>query len=93
MASSVRDTESLIMRTIYEYHPSLRGRGILLDACLSEDRSQYTIEGGDVLVLSEDVLLIGVSERTTPLAIDRLIDAYYNARLTDGIDRPFDVFA
>jgi arginine deiminase len=92
MASSVRDTESLIMRTIYEYHPSLRGRGILLDACLSEDRSRFTIEGGDVLVLSEDVLLIGISERTTPLAVDRLIDAYYNARLQDGIDRPFDVF-
>lgn len=92
MASSVRDTESLIMRTIYEYHPSLRGRGILLDACLADDRSRFTIEGGDVLVLSEDVLLIGVSERTTPLAVDRLIDSYYNARLADGVERPFDVF-
>ncbi|MEY4064329.1 MAG: hypothetical protein RIR26_537 [Pseudomonadota bacterium] len=92
MASSVRDTESLIMRTIYEYHPSLRGRGILLDACLSDDRSKFTIEGGDVLVLSEDVLLIGISERTTPVAVDRLIDAYYNARVQDGNDRPFDVF-
>jgi arginine deiminase len=92
MASAVRDTESLIMRSIYEYHPSLRGRGILLDACLSDDRSQLTIEGGDVLVLSEDVLLIGLSERTTPTAVDKLIDAYYNARLEDGIDRPFDVF-
>lgn len=92
MASSVRDTESLIMRTIYEYHPSLRGRGILLDACMSDDRSKVTIEGGDVLVLSEDVLLIGISERTTPAAIDRLIDSYYNARIEDGISRPFDIF-
>ncbi|MEY3901893.1 MAG: hypothetical protein RL189_1199 [Pseudomonadota bacterium] len=92
MASSVRDTESLIMRTIYEYHPSLRGRGILFDACMTEERSKVTIEGGDVLVLNEDVLLIGVSERTTPTAIDKLIDAYYNARVEDGIDRPFDVF-
>lgn len=92
MASSVRDTESLIMRTIYEFHPSLRGRGILLDACMTDDRSKMTIEGGDVLVLSEDVLLIGISERTTPAAVDKLVDAYYNARLEDGIDRPFDVF-
>lgn len=92
MASSVRDSESLIMRTIYEYLPSLRGRGILLDACMSQDREKFTIEGGDVLVLSEDVLLIGVSERTTPTAIDKLIDAYYNSRISDGIDKPFDVF-
>lgn len=92
MASSVRDTESLIMRTIYEYHPSLRGRGILFDACMSDDRAKVTIEGGDVLVLSEDVLLIGMSERTTPAAVDKLIDAYYSARIEDGIDRPFDVF-
>lgn len=92
MASSVRDTESLIMRTIYEYHPSLRGRGILFDACMTDERSKVTIEGGDVLVLNEDVLLIGISERTTPAAVDNLIDAYYNARLEDGVDRPFDVF-
>lgn len=92
MASSVRDTESLIMRTIYEYHPGLRGRGILFDACMMDERSNLTIEGGDVLVLNEDVLLIGVSERTTPAAIDKLIDAYYNARVEDGIERPFDVF-
>ena len=92
MASSVRDAESLIMRTIYEYHPSLKGKGILIDACLSEHRDHFSIDGGDVLVLNEDVLLIGVSERTTPSAVDGLIDSYYNARVADGIDRPFDVF-
>lgn len=92
MASSVRDTESLIMRTIYEYHPSLRGRGILFDACMLNERSNVSIEGGDILVLSEDVLLIGLSERTTATAIDKLIDAYYNARVEDGNNRPFDVF-
>lgn len=91
MASSVRFTESMIMRTIYEFHPDLKGDGFLLDACQFQNDSQFTIEGGDVLVVNENLLLIGISERTTPKAIDALIDAMIRTRNEDGITEPFHV--
>jgi arginine deiminase len=91
MASSVRHAEALIMRTLYEYHPSLRGQGVLLDACARAGQTDFTIEGGDVLVLSEDLLLIGISERTTPKAVDSLIESLVHTRKKDGRETPFNV--
>ena len=69
MASSVRFTEALIMKAIYEYHPSLKGLGFLLDGQKNND-PEFTMEGGDIIVLNPDLLLIGISERTTPRAVD-----------------------
>lgn len=92
MASKVRRPEALIMRSIFEFHPSLKGDGILLDACReSPDDSLFTIEGGDVLVVNKDLLLVGISERTTPRAADALIDSFYASRLQDGNTEPFNV--
>ena len=91
MASKVRLAEALIMRAIFEYHPSLRGTGVLLDACGRKPADDFTIEGGDVLVVSENVLLIGISERTTPKAVDALIDAVHESRKADGNSEPFNV--
>lgn len=91
MASSVRFAEALIMRTIYEFHPSLRGQGVLFDACVKASDPELTVEGGDILVLSPDLLLIGLSERTTPKAVDQIIDALIQARRFDGESEPFNV--
>jgi len=91
MASSVRHAEALILRTIYEYHPSLRGQGMLLDGCSRSGTEDFTIEGGDVLVMGPNLLLIGISERTTPRAIDTLIDSLVHTRRLDGETEPFNV--
>jgi arginine deiminase len=91
MASSVRFTESIIMRTIYEFHPELKGCGILFDACQNQSDSRLTIEGGDVLIVNKNLFLIGISERTTPKAIDLLIDALIRTRHEDGILEAFHV--
>jgi arginine deiminase len=91
MASSVRFTEALIMRSIYEYHPSLKGLGFLLDASQKVNDPNFTLEGGDVLVMNPDLLLIGVSERTTPKAVDALADSLLKARLEDGNKEPFNI--
>lgn len=93
MASPVRTAEALIMRAIYEYHPSLRGQGVLLDACQHAGDPHFTIEGGDVLILGENLLLIGISERTTPRAVDALIDAFHQARRFEGNTEPFNVLS
>ncbi|WP_186645581.1 arginine deiminase [Fluviispira vulneris] len=91
MASTVRFTESLIMRAIYEYHPDLTGHGLLLDACYKNNDPKFTIEGGDIIVVNEDLLLVGISERTTTKAVDALVDSILSARSQEGKTEPFNI--
>jgi len=70
-AFDVRLMESIITRFVFTRHPELRAKGLLFDG--PEERNRFvTIEGGDILVISPNVLAIGVSERTTPDAIELL---------------------
>ncbi|MFZ5940031.1 MAG: arginine deiminase family protein [Bacteroidota bacterium] len=72
MASRVREREAMIMQAIFDYHPEFRVRTINP----SEDeklRDLITIEGGDLLVAREDILLIGIGARTSPQGVDFII--------------------
>jgi arginine deiminase len=71
MASRVRTRESLIMEAIFEAHPLLAAPPLVR---LVGDRGDETIEGGDLLVAREDVLLIGIGARTSPQAVDALVE-------------------
>lgn len=65
MHYSERVRETLLVRAVLENHPEFEHHQILYGGSTSpiEDRP-FTIEGGDVIVLNEEALLIGVSERT-----------------------------
>ncbi|MGE4571988.1 MAG: arginine deiminase [Candidatus Izemoplasmatales bacterium] len=68
MYSITRSRETLYGEYIFKYHPLYSK-----DIELYYDRTQNaTIEGGDILVLSDTVLAVGVSQRTHPAAIERL---------------------
>jgi arginine deiminase len=71
MRYGIRWPEELIMKAIFMYHPDFVTRGLLYDGSI-ERRHQYTIEGGDVHPLREDLVVIGFSERSSPAAIDGL---------------------
>lgn len=64
MWSVTRTRESIFMEYVYNYHPFYE------DTKLYYDRSEpYCIEGGDIQVLSPEVVAIGISQRTEPDAI------------------------
>ncbi len=75
MASSVRDRESVIMKTIFDHHPGFETTTFSPDYDPSCN-DLLTIEGGDVLVAREDILLIGSGMRTSAKSIDYLIEKY-----------------
>lgn len=77
MRHGVRWTEELLIKTLFAFHPSLANAGILYDGS-EERRSNYTLEGGDVHVLRDDLLLVGFSERSSPGALDRLCDSVFD---------------
>ncbi|HLB53617.1 MAG TPA: arginine deiminase family protein [Gemmatimonadales bacterium] len=80
-----RWTEELLIKTLFAFHPGLANAGILYDGS-EERRANYTLEGGDVHVLREDLLLVGFSERSSPGALDQLADvAFERAGVGDVI--------
>ena len=61
-----RRRETIYASYIFNYHPDYRG-----NVPRYYDRNNHaSIEGGDILNLSEDTLAIGISERTSPDAIE-----------------------
>ncbi|MCM3121681.1 MULTISPECIES: arginine deiminase [unclassified Mesobacillus] len=69
MCEGARKRESLFMDFIMKHHPRFAAH----DIPFWYDRDQYyPLEGGDELVLSPEVIAIGVSARTSAQAIEKL---------------------
>lgn len=64
-----RRRESLFMNYIVRYHP--RFKDVQPPIWYSRDH-RFSMEGGDELVISKDTMVIGISERTTPEAIETM---------------------
>ena len=73
MRHSVRWTEEILMKALFTYHPDLEGAGLIYDGS-EERRPGYTIEGGDVHVVRPDTAIIGVSQRSSPVAFDAIAE-------------------
>src|ERR1019366_2244259 len=71
MRKNARMLESLHYEAIYRWHPMFAGADF---SVWSEGTSggAATMEGGDVLVIGSGAVLVGMSERTTPQAVERL---------------------
>jgi arginine deiminase len=73
MRYNVRWTEELLIKALFQYHPLLENSGIIYDGS-DERRAGYTLEGGDVHMLRSDLVLIGLSERSTPATFDAIAE-------------------
>jgi arginine deiminase len=81
MRTVTRRRETLFSEYILKYHPDYQSEHLPF---WYDRRQEFSIEGGDILVLSERVIAIGVSERTEPDAIETLAKNIFS----DG--QPFD---
>ena len=67
MYSVTRNRETIYAEYIFNYHKEYK------DTIKYYDRyNPYHIEGGDILVLNEHILAIGVSQRTLPESIEQI---------------------
>lgn len=75
MASNVRDRESIIMETIFDFSNQIGGTTFnpVDNRCAKQD---LKIEGGDVLVIRDDILMVGTGSRTSSQGIDYLIERF-----------------
>jgi arginine deiminase len=89
MASAAREREARLARAVFRFHPDLLATPIVHEPEVADfERSHVAgaghgcLEGGDVIVLSQDVIAVGLSERTNRLGIDDLATSL--ASLPDG---------
>lgn len=79
MATQARRRESLLSKYVFEHHKRFRGRNLFWTDFMADDSAQPlkrgapTLEGGDVLIASREVVLVGLSERTNKAGVQRLI--------------------
>ena len=76
MAKPARQRETLHSSAIYRYHPMFAAADFVTYYGGDDLAHQpATIEGGDVHVLGHGVVLIGMGERTTPMAVEIIAHA------------------
>jgi len=80
MAKPARQRETVHVRAVYRYHPMFAG-GSFATWYGGDDASHMpaSIEGGDVHVIGDGAVLIGMGERTTPMAVETLAHALFAA--------------
>ena len=69
MANPVRARETLFGQYLFTKHPVYSGAPIL-----HQRSERFSIEGGDVLVLSDQAVAVGISQRTDPHAVEALAE-------------------
>ncbi|WP_219471779.1 arginine deiminase [Nonomuraea rhizosphaerae] len=97
MKKKARMRETVNMEAIYEFHPTFaegfgQGRKGGYHVWLpGQSVAPATLEGGDVLVIGDGAVLVGMSERTQPQAIEMLAQRLFqagSARRIVALDMP-----
>ena len=78
MFSVTRRRETIFGEYIFKYHPEYKKTPLYYSRY--ED---VNIEGGDIMVLNNHVLIVGVSQRTTPEAVEKLAKNLFFNNETD----------
>ncbi len=74
MANETRNRETIFAKYIFNYHPRFKN----VSRWYNREKT-HSIEGGDILVLSHKVIAIGISDRTDPIAIEKLAQNLLNS--------------
>lgn len=94
-AKKARTREALLAKYIFFHHPLFAGyRNNIIELPDSDhsflmpeddEERKVTLEGGDIMVVSENHLLVGVSERTTPEAAVRITNTMFEKGLMEKV--------
>jgi arginine deiminase len=80
MAKPARQRETLHSRAVYHFHPLFAGQDFARYYGDDDENHQpATIEGGDVHVIGNGAVVIGMGERTTPMAVELLATALFRS--------------
>ena len=69
MFTETRRRETLFAKFIFEHHPLYKNTKIWYDR-----QENFSLEGGDILILNEETIAIGISQRTHENAIEKFAE-------------------
>jgi arginine deiminase len=72
-----RHEETILTTAVYKFHPDFAGKVNVWWGDPTQDWGLATLEGGDVMPIGNDCVLIGMSERTSRQAISQLAAALF----------------
>ncbi|MEI8081859.1 MAG: arginine deiminase [Actinomycetes bacterium] len=78
MAKEARRREVFNSRTVWNFHPEFAGKLKFWYGNDDADHQPATVEGGDVLVIGNRTIMIGMGERSSPQGIGMLVHGYFN---------------
>ncbi|MDO5716826.1 MAG: arginine deiminase [Tissierellia bacterium] len=70
MWSDIRNRETIYGKYIFEHHPDFSGTEFYY-----KRESAHSIEGGDELIVSQDTIAIGISQRTEAKAVEQIAES------------------
>jgi arginine deiminase len=86
MAKPARKRETINSRVVYNFHPMFRDAGIrFLYGNDSVPHEPATIEGGDITVIGNRAVMVGMGERSTPQGVETLARALFAAGSVDRV--------
>ena len=80
MAKSARRRETINSRLVYTFHPRFTSASPPLHFYYGNDSGFHapaTCEGGDIMVIGNGVVMVGMGERTTPQGVEFLARRYF----------------
>jgi arginine deiminase len=84
MFKPARKRETLHSRAIWNYHPLFKDEGLYFYYGNDDDRHDpANVEGGDILVIGNGAVMIGLSERTTAQGIGMLATKYFSSPVSE----------
>lgn len=89
-SKKARTRESILTRYLIYFHPVFASFQENNDAKIidmTKKGDDNTLEGGDVMMLDKDHLLVGCSERSTPEAFESLKDELFEKKVVDNLVR------
>jgi arginine deiminase len=78
MAKRARKRETINSRLVYNFHPMFKDKVDFLYGNDSLAHEPSTVEGGDVTVIGNGAVMIGMGERTTPQGVETLARALFS---------------
>ncbi len=82
MGTDARNRETMFLKYIYKYHPLFKGENTSLWYDYTEKSS---LEGGDILVLSDKVVAVGCSQRTSAKSIEILAQNLFQNSIVEKV--------
>jgi len=78
MAKAARKRETINSRAIWNFHPEFSQDLHFYYGNDDDDHGAATVEGGDILIVGNGTVMIGMGERTTPQGIGMLAKGYFS---------------